>query len=238
MSHKLVIYVSGHNPFDQAVIEHFLQHGDQVLLLSPSDVFAENYKQIPQLNVNDFHNNENRAGDFYQALANLKLINAECKVVVLQGVGVSEANIFDSPNAIYPLLQSLEQSFAAFCLLNDVLREHGGNVVFPLYSDALSYQGDDVATISNHAKKAFMMSYSKEMNPFNVNVNCMVLPHLAVDENERKQIKRSLRGSVFGMKPTVYTQEQFIAYIDDFCTQNQMMTGQCINFRHGTGLEL
>jgi hypothetical protein len=238
MSHKLVIYISAHSQFDQTVIEHFIQQGDKLLLLSPSPEISDSYKLIPQCKFDDFECSESPAEDFYQTLFNLGLIHVQSNILVLHGVGVSEANIFDCPTALQPILLNLEQSFKAFCLLNDLLREHGGNVIFPMYSDALSYQGDDVATITNHAKKAFMMSYSKEMNAFNVNVNCMVMPHLAIDEKDRKQIKRSLRGSVFGMKPTIYTQEDFIVYMDTFCAQNQMMTGQCINFRHQTGFEL
>ena len=238
MSEQLVIHIGGHSSFDQLVIEHYVQQGINILLLSPSPQLSSKYSDIAQIQVEQFDSTECAENSFFNYLTNSGLLEADTAVSVIHGIGESEVNVLDDLATLQPITASFELVFRAYRLLYEVLREKGGNVVFPLMSDALSYQGDDISSINNHAKNAFMMSYSKEMNAFNVSVNCIVLPHLAANDDHRKKVKRSLRGSVFGMKPTVYTQQEFISYIDEFCQNNYMMTGQCINFRHGTGLEL
>jgi len=239
ISEPLIIFIFAGSAFDQKIIDYFYQQDTRLILLSPAKNISDANPELLTAQLEQFSHAENPEMDFIRWIEKQNLTALLSGFSIIHGTDeVDEANLFARPELSNSIIDQLTFTFRAFRLLNSVMREYGCNVIFPLHSDALSYSGENIATISNHAKNAFMMTLSKETCGYNIFVNSLVIPHLAIDDMERKKIRRSLRGSVFGVRPTVHTQEQLFCHIQNMLTSNKIMTGQCITLRPATGISI
>jgi hypothetical protein len=239
ISESLIIFIFAGSVFDQKIIEYFYQQNTRILLLSPAKNISDANPELLTVQLEQFSHAEDPEMDFIHWIEKQNLKDLLSGFSIIHGTDeVNEANLFALPEFSNSIIDQLTFTFRAFRLLNSVMREYGCNIIFPLYSDVLSYVGENIATISNHAKNAFMMTLSKETCGYNIFVNSLVIPHLAKNDIERKKVRRTLRGSVFGVRPTVHTHEQLFCHIHNMLTTNKIMTGQCITLRPATGIGL
>ncbi|KXO12879.1 hypothetical protein AKG98_4075 [Moritella sp. JT01] len=235
----LLFIIQAKSEFDRALVQYFHKNKSMVLI-NPSNEIKELNPDVSTIDENElikWCENGSEALINYMKCKGVEFNNEQ--IIVIHGSEkTSEKNIFSEPKIISYLLNDFYNTFKLYRSISNFLKEYGANILFPIYSDSLSYLDKDVGSITNHAKNAFMMTLAKEMSVSGVYVNSITIPFWANNDLERKKIRRQLRNSAFGIRPNVYLIEQLIIYIENFTLGNRVMTGQCISLLPGTEMKL
>ncbi|MDK1286959.1 hypothetical protein [Pseudoalteromonas umbrosa] len=234
---QTLLLVQAESEFDQAVVDHYLSANVNVILIAPSAQFQSQNVSLPSLSLAEIKAQDEP--DIQLLLTEKGMLDSGKPLVVIQGVQcANEQALFTDGSCLAKITTYLDNTFLIYQSLATFVKEVGANIVFPLYSDSLSYLGQEVNSVANHALNAFMKTLARELTSDTVFINSAVIPYLAKDEAERKKMRRALKRSVFGMRPTVFLQQEFIEFIAHFSHYNNMMTGQCMTMRPSTEISV
>ncbi|ESP92183.1 MULTISPECIES: hypothetical protein [Pseudoalteromonas] len=232
-----LLLVQAQSEFDQAVVDHYLSANVNVILIAPSEQFESQNSALPSLSLAEIQGQVEP--DIQLLLTEKGMLEDGQSLVVIQGVQcANEQALFTDERCLVQITTYLDSTFVIYQNLAGCVKEAGANIVFPLYSDSLSYLGQEVNSVVNHALNAFMKTLARELTSDKVFINSAVIPYLAKDEAERKKMRRALKRSVFGMRPTVFLRQEFIEFIAHFSHYNKMMTGQCMTMRPSTEISV
>lgn len=108
-----------------------------------------------------------------------------------------------------------------------------GQIMIPLLSDVLHYDGFPASPVYNQAAIAFMKSLAKELTPFRISVNALEFGYYRRKENPGGSASERRRFDLYALKPPIPDLEEIMHGIGMLLDYGTGLTGQTISWGYG-----